>query len=489
MQEIPQHVHLVGAGGVMLSAIARVLLASGRKVSGSDINDSPRLTRIRGCGLDVRVGHSAANVPRRCGLVIASSAVPADNPELREARRRRIAVWGKGRALTALMRGRRRVGVAGTHGKTTTTAMLGLVLAGCGLDPTVLVGGEVDAFGGNVRPGCGPYFVVETDESDGSFLELCLDAAVLTNIDDDHLDRYESFRRLAQSFRQFLAGIPPGGVAAVWAEDRHLPAIARRSGVPVVTYGFGEDADLRAVNVSLLPASSSCTVTLRGRAAGDLALGVPGRHNVLNALAVAAYATHLGLPWAGISRALGDFAGVRRRLEKKGRAAGVTVVDDYGHHPAEVRATLEAARRAAGGRLICVFQPHRYTRTQNLGYEFAESFDLADELILMDIYPAGEPPLPGVSSRLILDAVNSCRRRPAVLEQVAGHDDAVESLARRLSPGDTVLTVGAGDVHRVGEDLLRKLSGPAAPGCRDTRPEATAAGRAERPPGPGGGSP
>jgi len=465
LPEIPEHVHLIGLGGVMISAVARLLLESGRQVSGSDLKDSPRLTRLRSAGASVAVGHSRENLPRRCELVIASSAIPEDNPEIREARRRRIPVWGKGRALAALMRGHRRIGVAGTHGKTTTTAMVGLALVECGLDPTVLVGGEVDAFGGNVRVGRGDFFVTETDESDGSFLELALDAAVVTNVDDDHLDHYESFRRLLQSFRQFLAGIPRGGTAAVWAEDRHLPLLARQSGAPVITYGFSEDAELRAVGTQLLPHGSTCTLTLRGRVVGDMVLAVPGRHNVLDGLAVAALAIHSGLPWADVSRALAAFRGVRRRMEGKGRAAGVTVIDDYGHHPTEVRAALEAARRASGGRLICVFQPHRYTRTRSLCYEFGESFDLADRLILLDVYPAGEPPLPGVSARLIYDCVQSCRRRPEAVEQAPDHDAAVERLVPSLLPGDTVLTVGAGDVHRVGEGILRRLcSGPVEPG-------------------------
>jgi UDP-N-acetylmuramate--alanine ligase len=442
----------------MISALGRLLLDRGCAVSGSDLKDSPQLTRLRGAGAKVAVGHSPANVPARCDLVIASSAVPDDNLELVEARRRGLAVWDKGRALAALMSGQKGIGVAGTHGKTTTTAMVGLALAEAGLDPTVLIGGELDSYQGNVRIGRGRYFVAETDESDSSFLKLSLDTAVVTNVERDHLDHYHTFERLVQAFRQFLAAVPDDGAAVVCAEDPRLSRLAAQARAPLVTYGLGPEAEVRGVNLRLLPKGSVCEVVVRGSPAGEMTLNVPGKHNVLDALAAASVAFHAGAPWPDACRALAGFRGVRRRFERKGSFAGVTVLDDYGHHPTEVRATLEAARRAAGGRLICVFQPHRYTRTRSLCYEFGESFDLADRLILMDIYPAGEKPLPGVSAQMILDAVSSCGRGPAAVERIPDHDGVIEKLAGTLRPGDTVLTIGAGDVHRVGEGLLRKLS-------------------------------
>ncbi len=459
---IPNAVHITGIGGVMMSAIAELLLRRGIGVSGSDAKDCPALDRLRSLGATVTAGHAACNLPPGCGLLLASSAVPEDNAELEEARRRGLPVWGKGRMLRELMAGRIPVCIAGTHGKTTTTAMAALVLRDWGKDPTVLVGGVADFLPGNCAAGAGPYLVTETDESDGSFLGLAPDVAIVTNVEADHLDHYGGFVRLLDAFEAFLRLVPPSGLAVVCADDPYLPRLAERAGVPVRTYGLRSEAQFRATDLRLLPNGSEFSVLGESGLLGTLTLRVPGRHNVANALGVATAALHYGVPWEVIRSALGRFEGVKRRLEHKGRPRGITVLDDYGHHPTEVKVTLEAVRPAAEGRLICVFQPHRYSRTKNTYYEFGESFDLADQLILMDIYPAGEKPLPGVDSGLILDAVRSRGHGPRSVERIGDHQQVVDRLLGLVRPGDTVVTIGAGDVYRVGDQLISSLR-PVAP--------------------------
>jgi UDP-N-acetylmuramate--alanine ligase len=455
----------------MMSAIAQVLHDAGWQVSGSDRADGAALRRLAALGINVHVGHDAANVPDDCALVLASSAVRPGNPELVRAGQLGIPIWDKGRILRQFMAKRRGIGVAGTHGKTTTTAMIGHILTLAGMDPLVLVGGDAVCLGGNYRPGKGAFMVTETDESDGSFLGLLPEIAVVTNADRDHLDYWGSFDRLLSGFQQFMQAVPQHGLAVICGDDRHLPQLAEAAGVPFLSYGLGESNRMRAGGFDHAgqPSGSRFRVALDGVDLGPMRLTVPGRHNVLNALAASAAAMQAGVPWPVVSEALASFSGVKRRLERKGTISGISVLDDYAHHPTEVRATLAALRPQVAGRVFCVFQPHRYTRTKDVHHEFGESFDLADRLILMDIYPAGEPPITGVSSGLILEAVRA-RQQPAALH-LADPGAIVETLAGLVRPGDAVVTVGAGDVYRVGEDLMQRLRGlqttteePSSPG-------------------------
>jgi UDP-N-acetylmuramate--alanine ligase len=452
--------HFIGIGGVMLSALAGIMHQFGWRVSGSDRQASLAISRLEQAGIRCSIGHHSANTPGDCDLIVASAAIADDNEELVAARNRGIEVWSKGDLLRLLMADRCSVGVAGTHGKTTTTAMIGLALLEACLDPVILVGGDVSYLGGNYRAGRGPHLVAETDESDGSFLKLRPDVAVVTNIDSDHLDYWGDFDGVLRGFQAFLTSIKPDGIAVLMADDQRLMQVAAAAGVAAVTFGLGVAADLQAADVKLGVHSSSFRLAWRGRDLGTVSLGVPGRHNVANALGAICAALRLGAQVEPVLAAMSKFRGVRRRLELKGASQGVAVIDDYGHHPTEVRATLETIRPSSAGRLICVFQPHRYSRTQRNYYEFGESFDLADELILLDIYSAGEAPVPGVDSSLIERALSERGHGPPTRRQEGPHEAVVELLADYVMPGDTVLTLGAGDVYRIGDRLLARLATP-----------------------------
>jgi UDP-N-acetylmuramate--alanine ligase len=456
MRSFVSRVHFVGIGGVGMSGIAEVLGNLGYAVSGSDSKPSEITRRLQAQGVRVFAGHAARHA-RGAQVVVVSSAVAADNPEVLEARRLGVPVVLRAQMLAELGRMKKTITVAGSHGKTTTTSMVAMALRAAGADPTMIIGGRLKNIGTNAKLGIGEYLVAEADESDGSFLFLSPLVAVVTNVDDDHMDHYGTVAKLKDAFAAHLDRLPFYGAAVLCADDAALMTVRARVARPVITFGFAAGADWRARGLKLGKDGSSCEVFRRGRCALTLRLRVPGKHNVSNALGALAAGSFLGFDLKKLARGLSEFSGVGRRLDRLGSAAGVDFVDDYGHHPTEIRATLAAMKLWKAGRVIVVFQPHRYSRTKLLAKQFGPALKAADSAYVMDVYPAGEKPLPGVTSKLIVDAA----RRAGV--DCAAFPGALE-LARQLKPGDVVLTLGAGDVWKVGVDLLRRRRGesPAA---------------------------
>jgi UDP-N-acetylmuramate--alanine ligase len=457
-----QRVHFVGIGGIGMCGIAELLHHQGVRVSGSDAREGPTIARLRGLGVPVTIGHALENVGD-ADVVVFSSAVRASNPELVEAERRKIPVIPRAEMLAELMRLKDGVAVGGSHGKTTTTSLVAHVLDAAGLDPTAVIGGRVLHPGGNTtaRLGAGPLLVAEADESDGSFLRLAPIVAVITNIDSEHLDHYGSVEALHDAFVAFANRVPFWGLAVVCLDHPGVQAILPRLTRRTVTYGFSPQADLVADEARLDDGGMRFSVRRRGEPLGELRVALAGEHNVSNALAALAVALELEVPFAVAADALARFPGIERRFETKGEAAGVRVVDDYGHHPAEIRATLAAARQLHPGRVIVVFQPHRYTRTQLLFDEFATAFHQADVLWVTEIYPAGEDKLAGIDGRALADAIRAHGQRDV---RFAPDLDAVPAeLAPTLAPGDLVITLGAGNVSALGPRLLAALA-PAAAG-------------------------
>jgi UDP-N-acetylmuramate--alanine ligase len=451
----PQRLHFTGIGGIGMSGIAEILLNLGYEITGSDLKLTPVTERLRSLGAHVFEGHNAANVEGAKALVV-TSAVNESNPELREARRLGIPVIPRGELLAELMRLKYGIAIAGSHGKTSTTSMTATMLAYAGLDPTVVVGGRVSTLGGsNARMGKSDFLVVESDESDGSFLKLAPIVAVVTNIDREHLDHYSTIEEIRAAFTQFVNKVPFYGCAIVCLDDENvqqiLPNVKRRS----VTYGVSAQADLTITNVELGHLSSRFQLRFKGEDLGEFRLKVPGMHNVLNATAAAAVARELEVPVEKIRDGLHEYRGVDRRFQKRGEAAGVTVIDDYGHHPTEIRATLAAARLCQFERVHVVFQPHRYTRTQHLMDEFARSFHQADSVFLMDIYAASEPPIDGVSSQALTERLRGFGHRGA--HYAGSMEEAIRLAAAAARPGDAVITLGAGSVSQAGDKVLEKL--------------------------------
>lgn len=453
-------VHFIGIGGAGMSGIARILLARGLRVSGSDAKESATLAALRALGATVHVGHDAGHVAD-ADTVVVSSAVRDSNPELVAAREQGRQVLHRSHALAALMQGRRGIAVAGTHGKTTTTAMVTVALQHCGADPSFAIGGELTESGVGAHDGLGDVFVAEADESDGSFLLYRPQVAVITNVEPDHLDHYGSPEAVEAAFAAFADRVAPGGLVVACADDPGSAAIAgaaagRRSGdgVRVLTYGWSDGADTRLSGPA--PDGSFALCDAAGREVVRLTLRVPGRHNMLNAAAAWTAATGLGFDPAALAAGLEQFRGTRRRFEVRGAAAGVVVVDDYAHHPTEVAAVLRAAREAEGAaRVIAVFQPHLYSRTRIFGADFGAALGLADEVVVMDVYAAREDPEPGVSGALIADAVPLPPERVAYVPSWSAVAGAVAGKARA---GDLVLTIGAGDVTMLGPQILAELA-------------------------------
>ena len=438
-----------------MSGIAEVLLNLGYRISGSDLRLSPITERLASMGARVYEGHAAANVAGARALVV-SSAVDERNPEVAEARKRQIPVIPRGEMLAELMRLKYGVAVAGSHGKTTTTSLVATILNHAGLDPTVVVGGRVATMGGsNARVGHGEILVVEADESDGSFLKLAPILAVVTNIDREHVDHYPSMEAIRAAFTEFVNKVPFYGAAIVCLDDPNvqtiLPAVTRRT----VTYGADAQADVQALDIVCGHFSSEFAVRYRGADLGRFRLRVPGRHNVLNATAALAVAMELEVKPEAIREALEAFSGVDRRFQVRGCEGGITVVDDYGHHPTEIRATLEAARLCGFRRIHALFQPHRYTRTFHLMDEFAGAFHQADSVFVMDIYAASEQPIEGVSAEALAERIRQFGHRG--VEYVGTLDRGVEALAAVARDGDAAFTLGAGNVWQGGEKLLEKL--------------------------------
>jgi len=453
-------VHFIGIGGAGMSGIARILLARGLAVSGSDAKDSRTIAGLRALGATVWIGHAAANVGE-VDTVVVSSAIRETNPELVEARRRGLRVLPRASALASVMAGRRSVAVAGTHGKTTTTSLLTVALQHCGADPSFAIGGHLNDSGANAHNGSGDIFVAEADESDGSFLLYSPRVAIVTNVEADHLDHYGTAEAVESAFDAFVERIEPGGSLAACADDpgsRRLAAAAAARGVRVDAYGESPDADIRVEGLALRGSGSRFEVVARGRRMGGVQLRIPGRHNALNATAALAAGLALGLPSGELREGLGGFTGTRRRSELKGSAGGIRVYDDYAHHPTEVAAVLRAFREvAAGGRLVVAFQPHRYTRTATFAPAFGAALGAADEVVVMEIYAAGEDPIPGVTGADVAAAVPLDHER--VLFEPSWSAVAPE-LARRARPGDVVLTLGAGDITMIGPLVLELLGPP-----------------------------
>jgi UDP-N-acetylmuramate--alanine ligase len=455
-----QRVHFVGIGGIGMSGIAEVLLNLGYKVSGSDVKPSSVTHRLALLGAVIFEGHRAENVAG-AEVVVISSAVRADNPEVAAARTAHIPVIPRAEMLAELMRLKYGIAVAGMHGKTTTTSMIAAVLAAGGLDPTVVVGGRVDAMGSNARLGKSHYLVAEADESDRSFLNLSPILSVVTNIDREHMDCYRDMEDVERTFVEFMDRVPFYGMVVACNDNDGLRALLPRVRRRVVTYGTREGSDFRIGSSERVSQASGevplnrFRVDYRGSSLGEFHLHVPGAHNVLNATAAIAAGIGLDVRVEDIRSALAGFRGVDRRFQLHGEANGIAVIDDYGHHPTEIRATLAAARQCGYKKVHVIFQPHRYTRTQSLMDEFAAAFTDADSLFLLDIYPASEPPIPGVTTQAL--ATRIAQQGDRVVIYAASFGDAVEAAVAVASPGDMILTLGAGNISQLGPQVLEAL--------------------------------
>lgn len=454
-----QHLHFAGIGGIGMSGIAEVLLNLGYTISGSDLKLTPITERLSAMGATIFEGHAASNITSARALVV-SSAVDEQNPEVQEARRLQIPVIPRGELLAELMRLKYGIAVAGSHGKTTTTSMVATILNHAGLDPTVVVGGRVGAMGGsNARVGRSDFLVVESDESDGSFLKLSPIIAVVTNIDREHLDHYPSLDAIEEAFTEFVNKIPFYGACIVCLDDRNVQAILPSMKRRVITYGVSAQADMQASDIGCGHFASDFSMRYRGADLGRFHLRIPGRHNVLNAMAAACVAIELEVKPDAIREALALFSGVERRFQVRGKERGVTVVDDYGHHPTEIRATLDGARLCGFRRIHVLFQPHRYTRTAHLMDDFAHAFHQADSVFVMDIYAASEQPIEGVTAEALVERMRQFGHRS--VEYVGTPARGVDALYGVVRDGDMALTLGAGNVWQAGEMLLEKLRGPA----------------------------
>ena len=448
-------IHFVGIGGIGMSGIAEVLLNLGYRVSGSDLKLSDTTRRLAAQGGHIEEGHAAVHLAE-VDVVVVSSAVRRDNPEVVEARRRKIPVIPRAEMLAELMRLKYGVAIAGSHGKTTTTSMAAHLLAQAGLDPTAVVGGKVNAFGSNAKLGKGEYMVVEADESDGSFLRIPPTIAVVTNIDPEHLDHWKTPAALRQGFLDFVNRVPFYGLAILCIDHPTVQSLLPDLEKRFVTYGEAPQADYRATHIEVREHRVAFEAHRREEPLGRFEVAMVGRHNALNALSVVALADEMGIPREVARAALHSFAGVQRRFTVRGEARGVTVVDDYGHHPAEVRAVLSGAREAFGRRVVCLFQPHRYSRTRDLWAEFTTAFNDADVLLLCDIYPAGEEPIPGIDGAGLAEAIRAHGHRDVLF--VGERTRLAARASERVRPGDLVITLGAGDVTSVGPELLAMLS-------------------------------
>ena len=455
--------HFVGIGGIGMSGIAEVMANLGYRVQGSDIAESANVKRLRSLGIDVVQGHAAENLGK-AEVVVVSSAIGPGNAEVNAARARFVPVVQRAEMLAELMRLRWSIAVGGTHGKTTTTSMLAALLDGAGFDPTVINGGIINAYGTNARLGAGEWMVVEADESDGTFVRLPATVAVVTNIDPEHLDFYGDFESERAAFQAFVENIPFYGFAALCIDHPEVRAMMGRiTDRKLITYGFGAQADVRAVNVALSGRGATYDVVLSDRAEESLrtidALSLPmvGAHNVLNSLAAIAVAREMNVPDPVVRRALAEFKGVKRRFTRTGEACGVTVIDDYAHHPVEIAAVLAAARTACEGHVLAIVQPHRYSRLHNLFDEFCGCFNDADAVIVAEVYPAGEAPIAGISRDALVDGLRRAGHRHVVpLDDPAGLAATVAALVR---PGDLVICLGAGNITAWAEALPGELAG------------------------------
>jgi UDP-N-acetylmuramate--alanine ligase len=455
-----QRIHLVGIGGIGMSGIAELLINRGYRVTGSDLKGGGATERLAALGGIIHLGHAAENV-HGANVVVTSSAVHPDNVEILEAKKLQIPVIPRAEMLAELMRLKYGVAVAGSHGKTTTTSMIATVLAHAGLDPTVVIGGRLNALGSNAKLGKGDYLVAEADESDGSFLKLSPTLAVVTNIDREHLDHYAGLAEIQSAFVQFVNKVPFYGAAVLCLDDPNVQAIIPRVERRIITCGTSKQADLVASRMEYRDFGSGFRVHYQGEPLGSVHLRIPGLHGVLNALAAVAIGLELDVPMARIIEALQEFQNADRRFQVKGEKQGVLVVDDYGHHPTEIVATLSAARTTCDRRIVAVFQPHRYTRVQALEEEFARAFYDADLVVVLPVYAAGEEIIAGVSAEKLAAQIKSHGHRSVIY--AAGFAAALEILAENLKNGDLLITLGAGDVWKVGEAWLAAEAVPRRP--------------------------
>jgi UDP-N-acetylmuramate--alanine ligase len=447
-----QRIHMVGIGGIGMSGIAEVLLTLGYSVSGSDTKPSPITERLQNLGAKIYEGHRASNV-EGAHVLVTSSAINSSNPEVAEAHKHKIPVIPRAEMLAELMRLKYGIAVAGAHGKTTTTSIVASVLAAGHLDPTFVIGGRVNQAGTTARLGKGDFFIVEADESDRSFLLLAPVVAVVTTIDREHLDQYSSLEDIQDAFIQFVNRVPFYGAAVLCLDEPNVQAIIPKVKRPIITYGVSAQADLVVTDIKLAGLGSEFRLTYKGEDLGIFQLPhPPGMHNVRNAAAAVAVALYLSVPAELIREGLAKFAGVGRRFDVKGVVNDITVIDDYGHHPVEIRATLEAARGCKFNRLLVLFQPHRYSRTQHLWEDFRRAFNLADVLVLTDIYAASEQPIPGVTSEALAKAVGEAGHKNVFY--LRSMQESIEFLLREAKPGDAILTIGAGNVSRASNELM-----------------------------------
>ncbi len=457
-------IHFIGIGGIGMSGLAQIYMTKGFQVSGSDLSSTPITQRLEEAGARIFTGHAAANLTPladNIAKVVISTAISADNPELLEARRLGLPIYHRSDLLAELfLDAPTGLAVAGSHGKTTITSMVSTVLLEAGRDPTCVVGGHVPALGGNARPGQSGIFVAEADESDATFLKYFPHSAIITNIDNDHLDHYASVEAIIKAFEIFASHLDPAGTLYLCTDDANNRTMALPENRRIVTYGIDHPADVMASNIQYKPFGSTFRLSIGGILRETIELAVPGKHNVLNALPVIAFCLDLGLTLEEIQAGLLNFTGAGRRFEVKGCWEGVTVIDDYGHHPNEIRATLAAARNLGAKRVLVIFQPHRYTRTQLLCREFGRAFADCDKLFLTEIYPSSEKPIPGVTSQLILDQMPVAQRRKAKL--VKDLHQLPFQLTKIVEPGDVLFTLGAGSITHLGPEILDSLKARSA---------------------------
>lgn len=454
MQRKVKCIHFVGIGGIGMSGIAEVLVNLGYNVGGSDVQPSDTTARLQKIGAKVIIGHAAENIGN-ADVVVTSTAVKENNPEVMEAHRRNIPVIPRAEMLAELLKMKFSVAVSGSHGKTTTTSMISTILAEGDLDPTMVIGGKLASIGSNARLGDGEIIVAEADESDGSFLKLSPTIAVITNIDREHLDYYPDIAEIKEAFLKFANIVPFYGCTVVCVDNAHvreiLPSIKRR----MITYGIETPADYSALDIKFKKRKTCYTLVCKGEKQGTVELMVPGLFNVYNSLAAIAVARELNLDFATIKEGLKSFSGVQRRMEIKGRVGDITVVDDYGHHPTEIKATLAAMRQIWKDRLIVIFQPHRFTRTKALFEEFTKAFDEVDILIMNDIYPASEEPIAGINSAVLCEAIRKAGKTH--VEYIPKTEDIIEYLLKTVQEKDTVATIGAGSIYKIGEAFIKQL--------------------------------
>lgn len=449
-----RHLHFVGIGGIGMSGIAEVLANLGYRITGSDLVQNETTIRLKQAGCEVAVGHSKDNVGD-ADVVVISSAVKGDNPEVVAARQAGIPVVPRATMLNELMRMKYGIAIAGSHGKTTTTSMVATIMAEANLDPTVVIGGKLDSLGTNARLGEGDFLVAEADESDGSFLQLTPTIAVVTNIDNEHMDHYGTFDELRSAFRRFLDKVPFYGRAILCVDDTEVAGMLADLERPVIAYGLTAQADVRASDIIHDGFTSTFTASLGEDRLGEVILPVPGAHNIYNSLAAIAVGLELEVPFRVISDALASYAGTQRRFQKKGIVKGVAVYDDYAHHPAEISATLTAARSGWKGRIVALFQPHRFSRTRDLLPEFGMAFHNADRVFVCDIYSAGEDQIDNLTGEDVARSITRHGHRN--VEFIGRFEEALNKIAQELQDGDLLLTLGAGDIWKAGEQILERL--------------------------------